>query len=123
MRLRFKSIELVGPRTVRYEFEPGLNLIVGPMETGKTSLWRLMKFLLGTHRPEDNPPEVSQFVGAVSGQFEIGHRDVSVIRPYTSTDTALVEVRSNTDFALLPARRATPASPQTYASWMLKELG
>jgi hypothetical protein len=46
VKLQFNSVALVGTsRTV--EFTPGLNVLEGPISTGKTSLMRLLAIVLG----------------------------------------------------------------------------
>ena len=123
MRLRLDQVELVGTTTVPVTFRPGLSVVAGPIQTGKTSLWRLMRFVLGTRKPENNPPEVEAFVKAVGASLQVGDRNAQILRPFVSTDTSLVDVVLPGDAMLLPARRLVPASDLTYAGWMMQELG
>lgn len=100
-----------------------MNVISGDIETGKTSLWRLMKFALGAGKAGDNPPEIEQFVQAVGAEFGVGDSEVRVTRRFVATETALVDVETSQEALLLPARRATEGAPLTYTTWLTRKLG
>jgi hypothetical protein len=122
MHLRFSRIELVGSATVGIDFRPGFNVVAGPIQTGKTSLWRLMRFALATRKPNDNPPEIEAFVKAVGANLTVGDEECRILRPFVATPTSLVDVITPTDALLLPARAGTPQYDETYASWMMQKL-
>lgn len=87
--LRVEEIELVGgARTVR--FQPGLNLIRGDITTGKTTLIRLLRGLLGTI-PRHLPPE-TDIVRALKGRVVLGRRTWNIYRPMVTTSETPVEI-------------------------------
>jgi hypothetical protein len=122
MRLRVEHLSLVG--TAReVDFQPGLNVILGPITTGKSSLIKLLRVLLGSGIPS-LPPEVREHVSALAGQLVIGDERASVVRPLTTTPTAPVDVATESGVALrLPALQARSGAPTTYGRWLLEGLG
>lgn len=121
MILRVNSIALVGTsREAR--FEPGLNVILGPISTGKTSLMKLLEVLLGGNYRRINP-EVDRSVSELAGELKIGEGTYSVIRPLVQTDTARVQVAGEGIAERLPAMRQDGGAPLTYGVWLLERLG
>jgi rubrerythrin len=120
MRLRIERLVLQ-PTTREVTFRPGLNIVAGPITTGKTTLLRLCRILLASP-VEALPPEVREHVAALSGGILIGASRYDVVRELVSTDTAKVEI-ANEDVALrLPALRRDATAPTTYGRWLLSEL-
>lgn len=120
MRVRINHINLLGT-TRSVHFAPGLNVVIGPIGSGKTSLVRLCRSLLGNDFGV-LPPEVRRNVSAVSGSLIVGDADFTIVRPLTSTEDAMVDVVGG-DLALrLPAQKPRPNSPLTYATWLLDVL-
>lgn len=118
--LQVNSIELVGgERTI--ELGPGLNVIVGPIATGKSTLVSLLRALFGAS--PTMPVEVEENVSSIRAELMIGSDIVHVMRRLVTTDTALVEVVDGDDAMLLPAKRPTATRDLTYASWLLRKLG
>ncbi len=121
MRLRLNSLALVGTsRSI--EFTPGLNVIEGPISTGKTSLMRLLSTVLGAGY-EGITPEVDQAVTDLAAKLVIGARDYVVIRRLVTTDTAPVQIAGDGVTLRLPAMRADPTTHQSYGRWLLETLG
>jgi hypothetical protein len=117
VRLRIERVELAGAdRAV--EFSEGLNIITGPIATGKTTLVRLLRFLIGASLG-NLPPEAKQTVSTVSGRIVLGDQSYSVVRPAVSTNTARVEIAGDTDSLRLPA---ASADGLTYTEWLLEKL-
>lgn len=121
MRLRVDSLALVGTsREVR--FEPGLNVVLGPISTGKTSLMKLLEvFVGGGYSRISN--EVSQAVTGLAGELTIGAGSYSVVRPLVQTDTARVQIAGDGVAERLPAMRSQPGAPLSYGVWLLDHLG
>ncbi len=123
MRLRVDQVSLVeGDRTV--DFRPGLNVIDGPIATGKTTLLNLCRILLGS-QIHDLIPEL-RALPAVNGRLTIGERQYAVSRPLVSTPTAVVEVAEIGGAGegwRLPVRQSTPGLEETYRAWLLRMLG
>ncbi|MFC1944619.1 hypothetical protein ACFLX5_03915 [Chloroflexota bacterium] len=121
MRIRINTIELVGTDRVVY-LEPGLNIIAGPISSGKTTLLRLCRALLGSPI-EGFPREVRSHVTALSGSLTIGDCEYSLSRPFTGTPTAKVDIASDREANRLPVLQKDPSSDKTYGAWLLEKLG
>lgn len=121
-RLEVSNIELVGGgRSVA--FRPGLNVIQGDITTGKTTLVRLIRAMLGT-MPSSLPPEVD-LVAAIRGDVKLGDRNWQIYRPRTSTRGALVEVGEIVDSEREPLAFRLPvaAAERSYSIFLLDQLG
>ena len=117
MRLRIERIELVGTsRSV--DFQPGLNIVAGPISTGKSTLLRLCRMLLGA-QVSNLTPEVQQNVSALYARVAVGRGTYSILRPLVSTDTAKVEIAGESEALRLPALRPDATSQMTYGRWLL----
>ena len=121
MKLQLEVVDLVGAER-RVSFEPGLNVVVGPISTGKSTLLRLCRMLIGAP-VEDLPPEVRENVSALAGSVRIADSSYSIVRPLVATQTAKVEVAGAGDAWRLPALRRDPTAPTTYGRWLLDRLG
>jgi hypothetical protein len=123
-RLELLEIELIGGRPPIL-FRPGFNLIHGDQTTGKTTLVKLIRGMLGS-MPKKLPPEVIQHVTAIRGRVHLGTTAWSIYRPRTTTAEALVEV-SEED----PAANREPVSlrlpvkgrARSYSLFLLDRLG
>ena len=118
--MQIKRINLLGTtRTVA--FEEGLNVIAGPISTGKTSLLRLCRIALGG-AIRDIPPEVS-LVSAISADLVIGEYSCVVQRNLESSARSLVHVVEDSRALRLPAQIAPANSDETYGNWLLRKMG
>lgn len=120
MRLRINTLTLVGADR-RFTPAPGLNVITGSVATGKTTLLRCMRGLLG-HGLDQFPREARETVTSLAGQIVIGDGLYDVVRPFVTTDTAKVDIAGVDEVRRLPAFRATPEEPLTYGNWLLEKL-
>ena len=118
MRMQVNEIRLEGAdRSI--SFSPGLNIITGPIASGKTTLVRYLRFLLGGSL--GHPPiEARSNVVAVSGSVDLADRSFLIMRPAVTTKTARVEIAGGDETWRLPAT----ASPdgKTYMNWLLAQL-
>lgn len=115
-------MELVGgSRAV--DFKSGLSIVRGDITTGKTTLVRLIRALLGSV-PRDLPPE-TDVIRALRGQVILGDRHWNIYRPMVSTSEAPVEIaatnaqdddREDAIALRLPARDG-------YSGFVLNQLG
>jgi hypothetical protein len=122
MRIRIDSLSLVGGDRV-FRFGPGLNIITGPITSGKTTLLRLCRVALGT-TIDRMPREVTDTVTALGVALTIGDVAYSVVRPLVTTPTAKVDVAGSDGSVLrVPAQRPDATSPLTFSQWMLERLG
>lgn len=122
MRLRVERIALVGTSR-EPRFQPGVNIVLGPITTGKSTLMKLLRVLLGSGVPA-LPPEVRDNVTALAGEMLAGDRRVSVVRPLVTATTAKVDLATDEGEALrLPALKGDRTAPTTYGRWLLANLG
>jgi hypothetical protein len=121
MKLQVDRIALVGTSR-EASFERGLNVVEGPISTGKSALMRLLRVLLGNDYERDWP-EVNDAVTDIAGQITIGDLEYSIRRRLVTTQTAGVEIAGGNSQALsLPAMRPTPTQAISYGDWMLDKL-
>lgn len=119
--LRVELVELVGGgRDVA--FTAGLNLVRGDITTGKTTLIRLIRALLGSI-PRHLPPE-TESVRALRGRVALGTRTWNVYRPMVSTADTPVEVAvvGTEDDEDSLAMRLPAAGPGGYGEFLLGQL-
>lgn len=121
MRTRINSIQLIDTNR-EISFSPGLNIITGPIASGKTTLIRLCHGLLGSGL-EDFPQEVREHVVALGGEISLGEHNYSIVRPFTSTRTAKVDISGLGAALRLPALALDASAPYTYGQWLLRTLG
>jgi hypothetical protein len=120
LRLQIRRVSLVGTsRTV--EFEPGLNVILSSTTTGKTSLMRLLRVLLGSDY-DGIIPELRR-VSDVSGSIVLEENQVAVVRRLAQTDNAPVDVATDDQALRLPAMRSDREDLSTYGDWLIEQLG
>ena len=118
MKLQVNEIRLEGAdRSV--SFSPGLNIITGPIASGKTTLVRYLRFLLGGSLGQP-PIEARTKVAAVTGSVELANRTFFIMRPAVTTATAPVEIASEDEAWRLPA--ASSSDRETYVNWLLTQL-
>jgi hypothetical protein len=103
------------------EFNPGLNVITGPIATGKTTLLRFCRSLLGGSL-DNLPPEARRGVRAVSGELLIGDEAYFLVRPVTTTRTARVDVASSKEAYRLPIYQPDSSAPITFIRWLMDRL-
>jgi energy-coupling factor transporter ATP-binding protein EcfA2 len=120
MRLRIESIRLVGAERY-YQFAPGLNIIVGSIATGKSTLQRCMRGLLGSGL-ENFSHEAKRAITSLAGELLIGDQKYDVIRPFTTTRTAIVDIAGNAENHRFPVLQLTENYALTYGSWLLQKL-
>ena len=121
MRTRINSIQLIGTNR-EVALSPGLNIITGPIASGKTTLIRLCHGLLGSGL-EDFPQEVREHVVALGGELVLGDHNYSIVRPFTSTRTAKVDISGLGAALRLPALALDASASYTYGQWLLRTLG
>ena len=118
MKLQVNEIRLEGAdRSI--SFSPGLNIITGPIASGKTTLVRYLRFLLGSSLGQP-PIEARTNVVAVSGSVDLADRSFLIMRPAVTTTTARVEIASGDETWRLPAAAAPDG--ETYVNWLLAHL-
>jgi hypothetical protein len=121
LRVQINYLELVGTSR-KVELRPGLNIITGPITTGKTSLLRLIRGLLGSAL-SNFPIEVRHHVSALSGEVLLRDSEYAVVRQFSSTTTAKVDVAGPNGAWRLPALQRDETSSVSYGHWLLQTLG
>ena len=118
MKTQVNEIRLHGANRC-IDLSPGLNIITGPIASGKTTLIRYIRFLLGGSLGS-LPREAKANVSAVSGSIDLNNTTYSIVRRAVTTTTARVEVASANRTWRLPAHSAPDGD--TYVNWMLRTL-
>lgn len=132
--LRVHRLDLVGGRRT-IDFVAEFSVVRGSITTGKTTIVRLLRALLG-RVPSHLPPETG-VVRSVRGRVSFGSELWEIDRPLVTTKTAIVSLSRReavdadddgngeliVDALRLPAERSTAAEPVTYMEWLLDQLG
>lgn len=134
--LRIDSFQLVGGgRTIH--FNPDFSVVRGTITSGKTTLVRLIRAMLG-RVPDHLPPETDA-VASVRARVRFGSEVWVVERPLVTTRTVFVNMSRRSsldaradldlesgdqilDAVRLPAVSPVPSESLTYQHWMLSKL-
>lgn len=132
--LRVHRLDLIGGRRT-IDFPEDFSVIRGSITTGKTTVVRLLRSLLG-RVPNHLPPETG-VVRSVRGRVTFGTELWEIDRPLVTTKSAVVSLSRRepaddeddvaheliADTLRLPAERPTSTVPLTYQDWLLARLG
>ena len=132
--IRVHRIDLVGGRRT-IDFPEDFSVIRGSITTGKTTVVRLLRALLG-RVPSHLPPE-TDVIRSVRGRVSLGTVMWEIDRPLVTTKTAIVSLSRReppddetgdgheriADTLRLPAELLTATAPLTYQDWLLERLG
>lgn len=121
MRLRIDKLALVGTSR-EVELEPGLNVVLGPISTGKSSLIQLMRVFLGGSYTPSKMPEVKATVSDLAGRLTLGDQEFSIRRPLVTTPTASVEIAGGDDEVLSLPAMAGGSAQISYGDWLIGKL-
>lgn len=119
MRLRINKISLIGANR-EFSTDPGLNIVTGSITTGKTTLMRCFRGLLGSSL-KDFSREAKEHITNLAGEILIGNSTYEVIRPFVTTGDATVSIGGVGEAERLPAIRGK-SDEKTYGSWLLEKL-
>lgn len=119
MRLRINKISLIGANR-EFSTDPGLNIVTGSITTGKTTLMRCFRGLLGSSL-KDFSREAKEHITNLAGEILIGNSTYEVIRPFVTTVDATVSIGGVGEAERLPAVRGK-SDEKTYGSWLLEKL-
>lgn len=120
MKIRVNTLSLVGAKRT-YSFEPGLNIISGPIATGKSTLLRCIRGMFGSGL-DNFSREARETITNLAGQISIGDENYYIVRPFVTTNTARVDIAGVDETERLPVLRATTSSEITYGKWLLRKL-
>lgn len=121
MKLQLKHLHLLGTDR-RFSFLPGLNIISGPIATGKTTLVRCAQGLLGSSL-RNFSREARDTITDLVGEIEIGIDRYQISRPFVTTRTARVDIAGSSETLRVPALAASSFQEQTYGRWLQNKLG
>jgi hypothetical protein len=86
--LRLRHLAAVGreKRTAKLDFAPGLNVIYGAANTGKTHILHLIDYALGASSPPVPPPEQLGYEGILLGIQALDGREWTLCRSLQGGD-------------------------------------
>jgi energy-coupling factor transporter ATP-binding protein EcfA2 len=119
MKLRIERLILDGGNR-EVNLKSGLNVITGPIASGKTTMVKLLRGLLGASL--NNLPPEAKLVTTLVGQLVLNDKVYSVARPNVTTTTARVDVAGETEAVRLPVLQPEKEAPTTYVRWLLDRL-
>ena len=120
MRIYINKIKLLGTNR-EFTLKPGLNIITGSITTGKTTLIKCFRGLLGTVL-KDFSKEARENITCLAGEIFIGNNVYDIIRPFITTNDAIVSIAGENEAKRLPALRGKQ-DEETYGTWLLGKLG
>lgn len=119
MRIRINKIDLLGTGR-EFSLSPGLNVICGSITTGKTTLIKCFRGLLGATL-KNFSREAQRNITNLAGEVLIGENPYEIIRPFVTTSDAPVSIAGENEAKRLPALRGR-ADEETYGNWLLEKL-
>ena len=120
MRVRINKFSLMGANREFY-LQSGLNIITGSIFSGKTTLMKCLKGVLGSNL-QDFSREARNNITNLAGEVLIGNESYQIIRPFVTTSDAKVSIAGEYENQRLPALRGK-GEDQTYGTWLLDKLG
>ncbi|AFY80332.1 ATP-binding protein [Oscillatoria acuminata] len=119
MKIQFNKISLLG--TGRdFHLQPGLNIITGSITTGKTTLIKCFRGVLGSTL-KNFSREARKHITHLTGEILIENDVYEIIRPFVTTKNALVSIAGENEAERLPVLVGS-SDQQTYGTWLLKKL-
>ena len=119
MRLRISKISLIGTGR-EFLTVPGLNVVTGSITTGKTTLMKCFRGLLGSSL-NNFSREARDHITNLAGEILVGDSTFEIIRPFVTTSDATVSIGGENEAERLPALRGKP-DEKTYGTWLLEKL-
>jgi DNA repair exonuclease SbcCD ATPase subunit len=119
MKLCINRINLIGANR-EFPLQPGLNIITGSITTGKTTLIKCFRGLLGAVL-KDFSREARNHITNLAGEIQIGSNTYEIIRPFVTTSDAVVSIAGENEAERLPAIRGK-TDGKTYGTWLLEKL-
>jgi hypothetical protein len=119
MRIHINKISLLSTGR-EFQLKPGLNIITGSITTGKTTLIKCCRGLLGSVI-KDFSREARENITNLAGEVCIGENVYEIIRPFVTSVNATVLIAGEYESLRLPALRGK-SNEQTYGTWLLEKL-
>ncbi len=119
MKMAINKINLLGAGR-EFSLKPGLNIVTGSITTGKTTLIKCFRGLLGSVL-KDFSREARENITNLAGEVLIGDNSYEIIRPFSTTIDAMVSIAGKNEARRLPALRGK-TNEETYGTWLLEKL-
>jgi energy-coupling factor transporter ATP-binding protein EcfA2 len=119
MRIYINKIDFLGTEC-EFSLKPGLNIVTGSISTGKTTLIKCFRGLLGS-KLNNFSREARENITHLAGEIFIGDNAYEIIRPFVTTGDALVSIAGENEAKRLPALRVK-SDEETYGTWLLEKL-
>lgn len=119
MRIYINKIRLLDT-DCEFVLTSGLNIITGSIATGKTTLMKCFRGLMGSNI-KDFSREARENITNLSGEIFIGSNSYEIIRPFVTSNDALVSIAGANEAKHLPALRSK-TNEETYGIWLLEKL-
>lgn len=119
MRICINSIEFLGV-DCGFSLSSNLNIITGPIATGKTTLMKCFRGILGS-KLKDFSREARNNITNLSGEIFIEDASYKIIRPFVTTNDVLVSIAGQDEAKRLPAL-SSKSNDETYGNWLLQKL-
>jgi hypothetical protein len=120
--LKIRKLTIAGPATsVEYEFSSGVNLIIGPTGTGKTSMLQLIRWAIGANAVRS--AAVREGVLGATVDLEINGTRLQVRRERDSRTLEVIDHRTASVVATPIAAGATGRGQLPMSDFMLEVLG
>jgi DNA repair exonuclease SbcCD ATPase subunit len=119
MRIHINKIDLLGTGR-EFSLKPGLNIVTGSITTGKTTLIKCFRGLLGSVL-KDFSREARENITNLAGEILLDNNVYEIVRPFVTTNDALVSVSGGSEAKRLPAIRGK-SDEETYGTWLLEKL-
>jgi len=107
--------------TREFSLQPGLNIITGSIFSGKTTLMKCLRGILGSNL-KDFSREAKNNITNLAAQVLIGDENYQIIRPFVTTSDAKVSIGGEYENERLPVLRGK-GEEKTYGTWLLDKLG
>ncbi|OYQ67404.1 hypothetical protein B9G53_01245 [Pseudanabaena sp. SR411] len=120
MKVCINKFSLMGTNR-EFFLQPGLNIITGSIFSGKTTLMKCLRGILGSNL-QDFSREARNNITNLAGEVLIGNEIYQIIRPFVTTSDAKVSIAGEYENQRLPAMRGK-REEQTYGTWLLDKLG
>jgi len=120
MKVRINKFSLMGT-TREFSLQPGLNIITGSIFSGKTTLMKCLRGILGSNL-KDFSREAKNNITNLAAQVLIGDENYQIIRPFVTTSDAKVSIGGEYENERLPVLRGK-GEEKTYGTWLLDKLG
>lgn len=126
-KLFIRKLSLRGPtKNYEYQFNRGLNLIVGPIFTGKTSLLQFIDYCLGA-KAHPKHKEVRNKVVSVLLELEINENIFTIDRLLFSSEKSIIHECSidalSEKHLLIKVFNTQKKGEESISSYLLKKLG